>query len=280
LLRQLEPVVQRRVETGAPQAELLQLQVEIGKVEDQLAGLQRYRPALSARLAALLHGPRLGVLPWPELPVPDEPAVPDEVTLRERLAANPELTALAERVAAAVAQQEAAELETVPDLTVGVDWFDTGAARMPGVAGSGDDPWAVSLGMNLPIYRGRYSAMVAEAEQVREAANQSYHARADQLHADFRMALYRLDDAARQIALYREELLPRARQALELTSTAYRGGVASLLDVIDRERALIAFDQAFWRAATEWGKARADLEALCGPDALDATREQARRTER
>ncbi len=272
LLRQLEPVVQRRVQTGAPQAELLQLQVEIGKIEDQLKGLQHYRPALSARLQALLHESQTDVLPWPDLDVPEAPAAPDEPTLRERLASNPELTALQERVAAAVAQVDAAELETIPDLTVGVDWFDTGESRTPNVPGSGTDPWSLTFGMNIPLYRGRYDAMIAEAEHAQEAANQSYHARADQLHADFRMALYRLDDAARQIVLYRDELLPRAQQALELTSTAYGGGAATLLDVIDRERALIAFQESFWRAAAEWGKARADLEALCGPDAFAGAR--------
>ncbi|MGA1525172.1 MAG: TolC family protein, partial [Planctomycetota bacterium] len=69
---------------------------------------------------------------------------------------------------------------------------------------------------------------------------------------------------ARQIVLYRETLLPRARQALTLTQSAYAQGGAALLDVIDRQRALLAFEQAYWRASAELGRARARIEALLG----------------
>lgn len=264
LLVGLEPVVQRRVQGGGSQAQLLQLQVEIGKLEDQVARLESFRAAVSARLAALMDLPTVEPLPWPELGEPEIEVV--ELAAARRLLAqrNPELRELQTAIARERRRVDAAELEDVPDLMVGVDWFDTDHARMGGVRGSGDDPVAVSVGINLPIGRAKYRAMVAEAEHARAAAARRLDQRGNELHVELQMALYRHDDAARQIALYRDTLVPRARQALTLTESAYGEGSASLLDVIDRQRALLAFQLAYWRASAELGKSEAELQALTG----------------
>ncbi|MCB9915103.1 MAG: TolC family protein [Planctomycetes bacterium] len=70
LLRGLEPVVTSRVRTGARQEDLLRLQVELGRLEDELRSLERRRPALSARLAAAAWLELGGgePLPFPEAP--------------------------------------------------------------------------------------------------------------------------------------------------------------------------------------------------------------------
>ena len=84
------------------------------------------------------------------------------------------------------------------------------------------------------------------------------------LDADLQLAYFKLDDGARQIALFRDTLLPRARQAFTVTETAYRGGTASLLEVIDSQRILLAFENSYWRGASNYGQSLADLEAICG----------------
>ena len=135
---------------------------------------------------------------------------------------------------------------------------------MPGVVGSGDDPFAVSVGVNLPIGRAKYRAIVDEAEAGRASARQKLERRIDELAVALRHARFQHDDAARQIGLYRDTLLPRARQALSVTQAAYGQGGAVLLDVIDRQRALLAFEQAYWRACAELGRSRARIESILG----------------
>ena len=150
---------QRRIQTGAGQQELLQLQVEIGRLEDALASLRRYRPALNSRLSALLDRPRWSLLPFPELgePPPDETAPSLEAADGAFQEGNPELKELAERIRVEAANRALAGLEGWPDLTLGVEYVETGAALGPGTAGSGDDPWALTIGFNLPLWRGRYA---------------------------------------------------------------------------------------------------------------------------
>ena len=84
------------------------------------------------------------------------------------------------------------------------------------------------------------------------------------LRSEIEMEAYHLRDAARQIALYRDTLLPRARQALEVTEAAYRGGTMGLLDVIDSQRVLLQFEKSYWRACADYLQAEARLAALFG----------------
>ncbi|MBK8976787.1 MAG: TolC family protein [Planctomycetes bacterium] len=270
LLRSLEPVVQRRVEGGAPQADLVRLQVEIAVVGDALAGLDASRPAVEARLDALLDRDRgAAPLPSPELALPESGGedATDEQSERAALwERHPELRALRERIAAERAREDVAELAGRPGVTVGVDWFETGEARIPGAAGSGDDPLALVLQLSLPFDRGRYRAGVEAAQHARVAAAMRLERRAAELDVELRTAQYRRADAARRIALHRDELLPRARQALALTETAYRNGVLSLSDWIDRLRAVLSFEEALWRAGADHGRACAAIAALTGGD--------------
>ena len=180
------------------------------------------------------------------------------------LSHNPELLELRERMRREESQIELARLQGWPDLTLGVDYFETGDALMAGVPGSGDDPLAVTFSLNLPIYRGKYDAMVDEAQRSMSAVRSTLVDRGNALNAQLQMALFQLDDAARKIALYAETLLPRARQSLQVTDTAYRAGIVSLLDWIDRQQTLLVFEEEYWRACAKYGQSLADVEALTG----------------
>ena len=78
------------------------------------------------------------------------------------------------------------------------------------------------------------------------------------------MALFKLDDSFRQISLYKDTLLPRARQSYEVSLVSYRAGKISILDLIDSERSLLKFELSYWKANSAYEKSLADLEAICG----------------
>lgn len=267
LLQQLDSVVQRRISAGsAGQEDLLRLQVEVGKLENQLASFDKVRPALSARLASAMNWTEDSVLPLPELREPafdalDALRASDLFARAEGL--NPTLRRLRESVQKHESARELAELARWPDATLGVDYFETGSARTA-TRGSGDDPVALRLMFNLPIWGKKYTAAEREAELQLEATKSSLADSRVRLRADIEHAAFQLGDAARQVALYRESLLPRATESLAVTRSSYRAGRASLLDVIDSERARLQFEIAFWRACRDQFQAKARLEALVG----------------
>ncbi len=266
ILQGLEAVVQRRIQAGGRQDDLLRLQVEIGRVDDDLARLRAKRPAVLAQLAAVVDLQSAAGLPAPVLASP-KVHVPDIGLLLARLEdGNPELAALQGRIRKSQHQLELAKLAAIPDLTVGALWIDTGSARIPNQRDSGDDPFALTLGVNVPIWVGKYAGRWRAAEGARRAAESARHDRSNGLGAELTLQRFRLDDAARQIKLYRDTLLPRAEQSLTLAETAYRAGSSDLLSVIDSQRTLLNFQRARWRAIADYGRAEIDIEALIGKD--------------
>ncbi|MEM7200916.1 MAG: TolC family protein [Planctomycetota bacterium] len=264
LVRGLERIVAGRVAVGAPQSDLLRLQVEIRRLEDRQQSLEQLVPAVRGQLAAAMHRPTGQPLPVPELTEPSVGHEPAEDLLRFCWQHNPQLRALRLQVEASEVGRELAAREPWPDVTLGLDYLDTGGAVNPATRGSGDDPLALSVSFALPIWRGKYAAARREALARNEAAvDDLFEARA-QLAADLEMAVYRRTDAARRIGLYRDSLVPRARQALEVTDTSYRAGTVSVSELIDTEQTLLAFEQSYWRACADYEQSAADLEALCG----------------
>jgi len=264
LLEQLEAVLQTRVAAGrATQADLLRLQVEMGRVENDLKSRERVRPSLSARLAAVMNWRGDAPLPLPTLAEPRLGSIDTTRLLQRGVENSPRLRQLAERAKTFEDRLRLARLDGWPDFQVGVDYIQTGEALLP-TSGSGDDPWAVRIGFTLPIWRGRYAAAEREAEHGLRAAMAEFKQLRNKLRAEIEATAFALEDAGRQVVLYRDTLLTRSREALEVTRAAYTTGTATLLEVIDSERALLQFDIAYWRSCRDHYQSQARLEALIG----------------
>ncbi len=264
LLKLLEPVVQRRVQAGGNQGELLRLQVEIGKVENELDSLAESRPALSAVLAGLVGWEARSLLPWPVLEESEAVRLDGKALADLLLSKNPDLAVLAEEVKRAGEEVGLAEMERYPDFLLGASWFQTGSARSRGVRGSGNDPWGFTIGVKIPLWAGKYDSEIRAAQASMEAVAGRLRDTRNRLLSGLELALYRERDAERRIALYRDSLVPRALRSYEVTRKAYEAGKADLWDIVDQLRLLLEFRLALWRARADRGKSLADLEALCG----------------
>lgn len=263
LLSELEPIVEERVRGGEDLNQLLRLKVEIGKVNDRLQSLQEKRNAQSARLTALLALPSSKVLPWPIWATPDSEASVDGAELLRALeTGNPELAMLERKVASAGARRELARLQSFPDFTLGLNYIHLGEPMNRTVPDAGQDPWGVTLSVNLPIWRGRIDAQRSEALSSQRAAQANLDDRQNQLRADLSATLSQMRDAQRRLALYGTELIDLARQALENSRTSYETGRTGILEVIDSERSLLDLETLFWRAAADSWQARINLQTL------------------
>ncbi|HHI79417.1 MAG TPA: TolC family protein [Planctomycetes bacterium] len=245
--------------------DLVRLQVEMGKLEDQIASLKDLLGLRRARLNHLVDRPSDAPLAlgkgregW-KRPLPD----PKEAeALMQK--ANQELKALDLLEQAAQAEVRVAGATRTPDLDLGLRWIMTGEARNGGVAGSGDDPIALELGFRLPIQASRYDALERAAKRRRRAAREKRLERQNRLRSRLREDFYHAQEAARRLSLYGDTLLPKARESVQVQLQAFRAGKGNFLDLIDAERVLLDFQLQRSRAQAEGDKARADLEALLG----------------
>jgi len=265
LIGHWEGVARSRYSAGiGSQADVIRAQVELGKIDNELKTLQDLRRPIVARLNAALGRSAASPVPPVSDALPDLPQL-DETALATALPdSSPVLRALARRVAAAEHGADLADLQAYPDFVLGLDYTFIGKARMAGVSGSGDDALAVTLGLDLPIYRDSIRAGMARARAEHSAARGDAADAAHRLEAELELALYELRDAHRRLELYRHTLVPKGEESLNAIAGAYRAGDAGFLDIIDAERVLLEFELAAARAGTDLARSLARLEALTG----------------
>ncbi|MHC4592845.1 MAG: TolC family protein [Planctomycetota bacterium] len=265
LVERLEEVVRTRYKAGAAEhSEVIRAQVELGKLEDRLLTLRELRGPIVARLNAALNRLPGAPLPWPRELREEEISASDEEILIWYRDANPQLQALRHEIAREEHAILLAAKDYYPDVTVGLDYIDTGGARMPGVSDSGKDPVIAMVSVNVPLWRAKYRAGEREAQARHRAAVGARAERENELGSHIKMVLYGFRDAERKIDLYRDTLVPKARQSLRATETAFRAGKAGFSDLVDAERILLEFELSHERARADCAQRLAELDMLTG----------------
>lgn len=263
LLSGLEPIVEEKVRSGGDINPLLRLKVEIGKVDDQLQSLIQKRHVQSAQLSELLVLPENTVLNWPEWDSPEPMSINGRALQEAIQQNNPELQMLERKIASAEARREIARLESFPDVTLGANYIQTGDSGVnPMTPDAGEDPWGVSIAVNIPIWFGKYDAAKAEALASKRAAENEYENRLNGLRAELSASLARLQDANRRLKLYGDDLLGLARQAADNSRASYENGRIGILEVIDSERSLLDLQLLFWKAASDAWQQRVIIQTL------------------
>ena len=265
LLAHWESVARSRLETGiGDHADVIRAQVELGKVEDRLQSLVDLRRPLASELNAALGRSVGEPLPSASLPRLQRVELDPEALLSGILESSPELQVLRHRVAAAEYEVELARKEFYPDLFVGADYTFIGSSNNPGVAGSGDDALALTLGVELPIWRSKYRAGVRAAEARVRTSLSRLDDTHNRLSASLERALYEFRDAKRRVELFRESLIPKGEESLRALDSAYQAGSKGFLDLIDAQRVLLEFQLQAARAEADRARALAEVDRLCG----------------
>jgi outer membrane protein TolC len=266
LLTNQEEVARIRYSTqSASYSELVKAQVELGLLEDRLRTLEDRHDAAAARLRETLGQDPTVTTEMTSSLDPPRFVVPEREEVQEKLERqNPKLLSLDHQITGAGARAEAVHKEGMPDFTLGIQTIFTSPSDLTSFQGQGEDAWIATVAMNIPLWRGKYSgAENAELAKQRELQFRYRERRLDLL-ARSEELLYELRDAERKIDLYDAGLLPKARQAVEASSTAFQTGSAGFLDFIDAQRTLLQFQLELARARADYGERVMALVRLMG----------------
>jgi len=272
LLTQWEAATRAQYEAGAGlYAAIIQAQVELGQQELRLAELHDLRRPLRAALDRALGRPVTLVTeskhPSLSLPIP-RPAdrlLPDELAQRLRHD-HPSLRALEREQESQRSAEKLAARQRYPDLTVGLDYIQTGQALDPGLPDSGADPVIARFSINLPLWQGKRDAARQEAAGLALSLAARRRDRENELMTRLTEVLARYREAYRTHDLYTTNLLPRQHQALEAVTAAYSAGGSSFRDLATEQRILLEFELAVFRARADCLIQWSALESLlCHP---------------
>ena len=256
LVNQAESVARARyAASAAGHPDVIRAQVEQGRLADRLRTLQNLRAPTAARLnAALNRPPGAPVGEVTQLAIPHVP-FSDEQLLAWAAEGNPELAALDREVIARRQEIALARKAYYPDVMLGAG-FENDEEEGDMVMGM--------VSLNLPIWYDKLAAGVRQARWRHLQAIQDRQAMLNSLDSDAERALFELRDALRKQSLYRDTLIPKARQGLQASLSAFRTGGQSFLDYLDAQRVLLEFELSYERALADSVQRLAELEMLTG----------------
>ena len=286
LLRGLIDAARAQVASGRRrQDDVLRAQVELSSLESQLVELRQQRQTTAAMLNRVVNSP-------PGTPVPasgeyDVRSV--DLRLDTLLAAaaehNPDLQRLEQQLERDRHGVELAKLAYWPDFMLGFEWMymRPRAAFVPPpnpqtglvppvsrLSEAGTDSWAITLGVNVPLWMEKIEAGIREANSRRLATQHEHAAAKSRVNFEIEDALARVLAQRELAAIFKDTIIPQAQQAYEVSRASYSAGASEFLFVIDNWQKWLMFTIQYHRAVGELERGVAELEAAVGQSLSDA----------
>ena len=261
-LRQIAEVSRSRYEVGkASAAEPLEGEVEASKLLESEQDILRNISAEQSQLNVLMNRDAFAPLGRPEQTKVKSTVPSMEQARALALANRPEIKIAQAKIDMEKSRLALARRNWIPDPAVTVQaqrYNDSRQAASELDAGiSFTVPW---------VNPGKYSAAVREAKESLAAAEHGL----DQTNAEslglLRNALQKVHTAKHHVELFREKLVPQARQAFEANQFAYETGKASFLEWITAQRNLRDLEAMGQQHGADYYAALAELEAVVGAD--------------
>jgi len=255
----------------AARLDLLQLEVELERFRAEQEATRREQPAAYRRLTASVGVPDLpcaAIVGSLEAPIPEYDL---EQARRFVMETHPEVLSAQAGVERARLLDQRARVEPIPNVTVGAGYVRQNQNK--------SDDWTIAVSVPMPLWnrnQGNISAAQAQVSQAQAQVGRAQSELAERLASAF--ANYA--PARQRAERYRTRLLPRAREAYELSYKAYQGGQFDYLRVLQAQRAVAEADLEYnrslgeaWRAASEIAGLllEDDWPAQCHPASLPAT---------
>ncbi len=255
LFSRAEDAALARYSTGkGSQQEVLMAQTEKYMLLEKEEMLRQKIESMDAVLNAAVGRPAGSQLGRPS----DQPAANLTYTLEELFnianEKSPELKADDRMIEAAEAKVAFAKKDYYPDFTVTASYFPRGNGF--------EDMWSLTAGVTIPIfYRTKQRQAVNEAEASLNAARSEKEATRLMIASTIRDNYATVTAAKKLMSLYKDGLIPKSRQDIELALSGYTTGTVDALTVITRIKAIIDFETSYWGQFAEREKAIARLEA-------------------
>ena len=236
------------------QSDVLRAEVEVSRLEAQLRASDGRIGAAEVMLNASIGQEVDNALPPLRPPVLDRP-VPTWAAVQERLPSLPRLAA----GRAEIARSEA-EVRVMRNMYTPMATVRTG----PAYTMSEGYGAMVMVGLSVPLWQPRLRAGVREAEEMRRMSEADFQAMSRMAEGEAAQALNELEAASTLQRSLREEIIPRARFAIEPTLAAYAAGRQPLVAVIEALQTLWSVEAELIEADMQVGLAWARLGRAIG----------------
>jgi outer membrane protein TolC len=259
-LRQIADISRRKYEAGSETAaNMLVAETDHSKLLETRRDLERQLSEAEAQLNTLMNRDAFAPLGEPETASIKAPELSPAALRPLLLTQRPEIKMTEAKIDMQTSKLQLARRAWIPDPAVSVK-----AQRYNDAAQSLSEVDAgVSFSVPWVNFR-KYSAGVREARENLGAAEQALDRSQKEALRLLRDQLAKIEAARDQLALFRDRIVPQARQAFEANRLSYESGKASFLDWITSQRNLRDIESAARQRLADYQIVVAELEAIVG----------------
>lgn len=248
---------------GSPQQDVLLAQMENSKYKERRLEILNMRHIEAARLNALLNLPGNRPVTLPHEGQIIKPEVKDDRVLFETAdAAQPRITQKRKNIEAAQSRLELAEREFWPDLKFGTGY----AFRQSTTAGTPRSDFVdFQLSINLPLYAAQKQSKGVDQRQS-ELLKEEFALQDElrRLDAEITESLVTYQHANERFELYKSEIVPQAKQTVDVLLVSYRSGQTDMTSLLRAFTQLFEYEVLYWENLTQGQQALATLAAAIG----------------
>ena len=237
------------------QQEVLMAQTEKYMLLEKEEMFKQKIQSLEAMLRAAIgreKGPPLG---RPIEPVYQPLFLDADEAVKTALSKSPEIKSRNKMVEAAYTKIQMAQKEYYPDFNINAGYFNR--------KGDFKDMWSATATINIPLYfKTKQEPAVQEAKASHTQAKQELEAVKLMISAAIQDNLSMVRSSEKLMDLYKNGLIPKNTQDIELSLTGYATGRTEAIVVISRLKTLLDYENLYWNQFVEREKAVARLQAI------------------
>jgi outer membrane protein TolC len=171
---------------------------------------------------------------------------------------NPQIAGAQKVIERQALQVDVAKKDFYPDFNLQYVWQRTDPAQFRAY-------YSVTLGLRIPIYRGRrQQPELAQAEADQDRAQSQYEMQSQQIASELRQKFLEAEKSAALLKIYREGLIPQARAELEAGMAAYQSNRHDFQPLLTSFLDVLKLDEEYWQTLSDHETALAQIEAITG----------------
>ncbi len=228
---------QYSVKKTVTQQDVLNVRKEQSDVENKLTDMDNKLRLYRLRLARLLHVDANSSLILVEAEALDPGVLSADQLLEYAMDSRPDLQAQLSVIQQDQNRIALAELQHVPDVTVGLNWIATSSSGISPVA-NGDDAVLLGVGFNLPIRKSRICAAVSEARANSLASMNRLEILKDAAAEEVFGLVDKIESTQQMLILMREDIIPNSERIFDLSLDKYANGDIRFVQLIENWRSL------------------------------------------
>jgi len=256
LLSQLASVAEARYSVGqAMQQDLIKAGTEVAILKSRLIQLKQKQRTVEAEINALLNHDPAALLGIPV--APPLPPLPDIEGWKERIAYDsPVLQARQTTIEKTELDLRLAKKAALPNFDVMTGYFYQGDL---------EDMFEFRVEISLPVFFNKKQKQSMEETTLRLSESKTeYRVTEQMILAGIQEAYSKAVAANELVNLYRKQIVPSSKLALESSLASYQTGGVDFLTVLTNFTAIREYEMSLYEQETEYLKAIAKLDELAG----------------